>query len=201
VRSEVEIIADIASGIVGDDKIDFSSFKKHSHIREAISETIPGFENMKTIDETKEEFQIPGRTFHTPEFATLDKKANFSSVQIPKVKGEKSQFRMASIRSEGQFNTIIYEEFDSFRNVDNRWIVLMNKDDMDKMNLSLRARVNLENKTGKMENVWVKPFNIPQGNVATYYPESNVLIPTENDSQSKTPGFKSVVVTIEYSVN
>ena len=197
VRSEVDIISDIASGVLGNKKIDFSHFKKHSHIRNAISEIIPGFESINKLDETKEEFQIPGRTFHTPEFATLDKKANFSSVQIPKVKEEKSQFRMASIRSEGQFNTIIYEEFDSFRKVDDRWIVFMNKGDMDKMNLSKDSRVTLQNKIGKMENVWVKPFNIPQGNVATYYPESNVLISTENDTQSKTPGFKSVMVVCE----
>ena len=39
-------------------------------IREAIAKVIPGFEQMGKIDKTKEEFQIEGRTFHTPRFPT-----------------------------------------------------------------------------------------------------------------------------------
>lgn len=196
VRSEVDIIADMAEAIVGTEKVDFSVFKKHRHIREAIGDIIPGFEKLKAIDETKEEFQINGRTFHQPEFTTADKKAVFTTVQIPRTNESNGQFRMASIRSEGQFNTIIYEEHDSFRGMEHRWIVLMNEDDMEKLDIREGDSVTLKNDVGAMENVIAKSFGIPRGNIAAYYPESNVLIPNEFDERSKTPGFKKTMVTI-----
>ena len=148
------------------------------------------------MDETKEEFQIKGRTFHQPEFATLDKKAVFTPVQIPVSNKQNGQFRMASIRSEGQFNTIIYEEQDTFRGVENRWVVLMNREDMDKLNISEGSRVSIKNDIGEMNDLYAKSFNIHRGNVATYFPESNVLIPAEADMRSKTPSFKSTMVMI-----
>ena len=196
VRSEVSIISDIASEILGNDKVDFSAFKEHHYIRNAISKVIPGFEKMENIDRTKEEFQIENRTYHQPEFATPDQKANFISVKIPKLKADRGQFRMSSVRSEGQFNTIVYEEADSFRNVNERWVVMMNEKDMQELNIIGNDKVNLENGTGLMSEVIVKCINISPGNVATFFPESNVLIPAIADERSKTPSFKSSFVTI-----
>ena len=44
----------------------------------------------------------------------------------------------------------------------------------------------------------VVPFDIPQGNVATYFPEANTLIPyDEFADKSHTPISKSVVVRLE----
>ena len=43
-------------GTLGNDKIDFLPFKKHANIRDAIGQIIPGFEKIKDIDRTKEEF-------------------------------------------------------------------------------------------------------------------------------------------------
>ena len=107
VRSEIDIIADIAAGTMGNDKIDFLTFKKHANIRDAIGQIIPGFEKIKDIDRTKDEFQIGNRTFHKPEFATVDGNAIFKIIKIPQAKGKNEQFKMTSIRSEGQYNTII----------------------------------------------------------------------------------------------
>ena len=47
-------------------------------------------------------------------------------------------------------------------------------------------------------NGWgVLQYDIPEGNVATYFPESNVLIPLDSVAdRSNTPTSKSVVVTI-----
>ena len=56
--------------------------------------------------------------------------------------------------------------------------------------------VNIKNDTGIMQDVHVKSYLLPSGNIATYFPESNVLIPAIPDSQSQTPAYKSVIVTI-----
>ena len=196
VRSEVEIIATIAEDLFGNEKINFSSFKNHGNIRDLIGNVIPGFQKIKSLDKNREEFQIEGRTFHQPKFTTPDKKALFKTVDIPQLNGEKGQYRMASIRSEGQFNTIIYEEYDSYRKVDHRWIVLMNTNDMLSLRLKEGDKVTINNNIGSMEDVTVKGFDLPPGNVATYFPESNALISEQSDKRSKTPGFKSTMVNI-----
>ena len=65
---------------------------------------------MNEIDETRKEFQISGRTFHQPEFDTPNRKANFKVCSIPEMSGGAEEFRMMTVRSEGQFNSIIYIE-------------------------------------------------------------------------------------------
>jgi len=195
-RSEVDIISDIASGVVASNRINFLEFKKHTMIRKAIAKTIPGFEKMDSIDETKEEFQIKGRIFHDPKFATENQKAFFKVVHIPKFKGEEDQLRMMSVRSEGQFNTIIYEDEDILRGQKNRWIVMMNKKDLERLRIKINAKVTIESEAGKMEHVTARSFDISPGNVITYFPESNRLIPGHIDPRSKTPSFKCILVKI-----
>jgi molybdopterin-dependent oxidoreductase alpha subunit len=199
VRSEVDIIAEIAHSVLGDHPVNWLGFKEHSHIRDAIARTIPGFQKISVIDETKEEFQIGGRTFHEPQFSTDNGKAKFSTVSIPDLKRKNGEFTLTSIRSEGQFNTIIYDEEDVFRGTDDRWVVMMNGDDMTSIGVLENGHVNIKNETGRMNEVKVKAFDVPNGNVAVFFPEANVLIPNQVDDESKTPGFKSVVVRITKS--
>ncbi len=97
---------------------------------------------------------------------------------------------------EGQFNSIIYEEEDIYREQTSRRVVLMNKDDIQNKGLQENDLVTLESSVGKMERVMVREFDIPCGNVMTYYPESNVLVPTTTDPRSLTPAFKLVWVKI-----
>ncbi|MCR4315295.1 MAG: FdhF/YdeP family oxidoreductase [Planctomycetes bacterium] len=195
VRSEVDIICDVAAGVLGNSPVDFSEFKKHSKIREAIAKTIPGFAEIETIDQTKKEFQIDGRTFHTPKFGTADGKANFQVIGIPQ-NNSNGRFRMMTVRSEGQFNTIVYENEDVLREQTDRWVVMMNAADIEKLGIKTNDKVTIETSVGKMNNVTARAFDIPCGNVIAYYPEANILTSTEVDPSSKTPAFKNVPVTI-----
>jgi anaerobic selenocysteine-containing dehydrogenase len=44
----------------------------------------------------------------------------------------------------------------------------------------------------------IVPYNIPQGNTATYYPETNVLVPIDTVAKkSNTPTSKLVVIKIK----
>src|SRR5688500_6507799 len=75
-RSEVQVIAEIAARVLGDSgPIDWESMHDTGRIRQAIARIIPGFEQLAEIDRTRQEFQIPGRTFHEPRFATSDGRA------------------------------------------------------------------------------------------------------------------------------
>lgn len=196
VRPETDIICSIAAIAMEEKKSIFDELKNHSNIRKSIAHVYPALENLADIDITKKEFHIPGRTFHQPHFATKDGKANFVVVSIPVLKGGQGAFRLTTVRSEGQFNSIIYEESDTFRGQTERWIVMMNKEDMTTLGLKENDFVTLENETGRMENVKVREYSIAKGNLMAYYPEANRLVSTTTDSRSKTPSFKSVTVRV-----
>ncbi|HOY22515.1 MAG TPA: FdhF/YdeP family oxidoreductase [Cellvibrio sp.] len=197
VRPEVQILCDLAQKLLPNCPLDFAQFKQHNNIRAAIAATIPGMAELKDIAQTKQEFTIQNRLLDQPEFKTESGKAKFLVGTAPTpVTSNEYPFLLASIRSEGQFNSIIYEESDSYRGTDTRWSVLMNADDIAELNIKAGDAVNLESAYGEMKQVKVFAFNLPRGNVMAYYPEANVLIGTAHDPRSKTPAFKSVAVKI-----
>lgn len=198
VRPEVQILCDFAQELLPDCPLNFAQFKQHNNIRAAIAATIPGMSELKDIAETKHEFTIQNRLLDQPEFNTGNGKARFLVGASPaQVTTHEFPFLLASMRSEGQFNSIIYEESDSYRGTDTRWSVLMNVEDIAELNIQAGDAVNIASAYGEMQKVKVFGFNLPRGNVMAYYPEANTLIGTEHDPRSKTPAFKSVAVKIE----
>ena len=200
-RGEVQILCDIADRLLGSSgAINWKTFANHCHIRQMIAQIIPGYEAIGAIDTTKQEFQIEGRTFHEPKFKTSTGKAQFRTVPIPPLRGDGRQLRLMTIRSEGQFNTVVYEEEDIYRGQDRRDIILMSRSDIDRLGLQVDQRITVHSAAGAMLNIVVRAFDIKPGNAAMYFPEANVLVPTTVDPASKTPAFKSVLVTVSAEV-
>ena len=114
---------------------------------------------------------------------------------------------MMTIRSHDQYNTTIYGLDDRYRGIKNgRRVVLMNSEDILENNLNEGDLVDLSSnrETGPvMSPSWyVVSYDIPKGNVATYFPESKVLIPLESVAdRSNTPTSKSVPIGISKSIN
>lgn len=102
-----------------------------------------------------------------------------------------------TVRSEGQFNTVVYDLDDKYRGVKTRNAVLMNAEDISAAGLTENCLVRVSSATGKMTNLKALAFPIKPGNVMMYYPEANVLVPRDCDKTSRTPSFKSVEVLIE----
>jgi molybdopterin-dependent oxidoreductase alpha subunit len=197
-RTEVSIIAELARRVLGEHSpVDWNAMNEHMQIRQLIARAVPGFESLATIDQTKQEFQIPGRTFHTTRFPTTSGKACFAAIAIPEPQGDSDQLRMMTIRSEGQFNTVVYEEEDIYRGQDRRDVILMNAEDIRRRGLAADQPVCVRSTAGTMYGVRVRPFDIKTGNAAMYFPEANILVPSTVDPDSKTPAFKSVWVTLE----
>ena len=118
------------------------------------------------------------------------------SIQIePTKKLAEFQLRLMTIRSEGQFNTVVYEEEDVYRNQTQRDIIMMNEQDMKDMHLAPEERVNVVGVNGSLF-VTVRPYQITTGNCAMYFPEANILLSTEVDAESKTPLFKGAIVEL-----
>ncbi len=102
-----------------------------------------------------------------------------------------------TIRSEGQFNTVVYEEQDIYRGQNRRDVILMNQADIDAMGLTENDTVTVSNETAEMHRVLVRAFDIRAGNAAMYFPEANVLVPRRADPNARTPAFKSVRIRIK----
>ena len=193
-RGEVQIIADLAHRMLGDgEPIDWSALRQHGNIREAIAKTVPGYEKIADIDKSKEEFQIEGRTFHEPRFPTPSGKAKFHVVELPNLNG---QLRLITVRSEGQFNTVVYEEEDTYRGQTRRDVVMLHPDDIERLNLKQNQHVTVTSETGELNNIIVREFDVRPGNAAMYYPEANAIVPRHADPSSRTPAFKTVPITI-----
>ena len=200
-RSEVEVIAEIAEQTLGTGAVDFASMRDTGKIRQAIAKVVPGFEKLAEIDRTKEEFQIPGRTFHQPRFPTSDGRAKLHLHELPELAGGDGALRLMTVRSEGQFNTVVYEDEDLYRGQERRDVILLHPDDMQRLNLHDEQRVTVRSATGVRPNILARSYReIRAGNALMYYPEANVLVPRQADPHSRTPAFKSVVVTIEADV-
>lgn len=198
-KSEIEVIATIAAGVLGNSTpIDWESMRNTNRIREAIAKVVPGFDKIKDIGETKKEFQLDGRTFHTPQFPTKSGKAQLRAHRLPELIGGPNELRLMTIRSEGQFNTVVYEDYDLYRGIEGRYVILLHPEDMARFHLTPGQATTVRNATGEMNSIVATPFpKIRAGNAAMYYPECNVLVPKSADPRSKTPAFKSVLITIE----
>ena len=163
-------------------------------MRKVIATTVPGMEQLADIDVAKKEFHIRNRVLHEPSFGMPDARAKFVVTPLPAHNDK--PLTLATIRSEGQFNTIIYEEHDTYRYKAPRDALFFNRDDMRVFGLAEGSRVTIASDSGRMDGT-ATPFDLPRGSVLAYYPEANVLTGTAVDPRSKTPAFKSVPVWIE----
>jgi anaerobic selenocysteine-containing dehydrogenase len=152
---------------------------------------------LETIDEKRVEFHVPGRVLHAPKFSTPSGKAQFKVHPLPLLRGDNYQLRLMTVRSEGQFNTVVYEEEDIYRGQDRRDVILMNRADIERMGPYVDECVSVRSATGVMHNILVREFDIRAGNALMYFPEANVLKSTATDPASRAQGFKSVVVAVE----
>ena len=166
-------------------------------IRLAIAKIVPGFEALGRIDENKKEFQVGGRTLHSPRFPTASGKASLHCHTIPDLPGVSSEIRLMTVRSEGQFNTVVYEDYDLYRGQDRRDVILLHPDDLSRFGLRHDQMVRVSNATGELRRIRTRAYSdIRAGNALMYYPECNVLVPRSIDPLSRTPAFKGVLVSI-----
>src|SRR5213593_2312438 len=198
-RSEVEVIASLAELILPPGRFDWSALRSHRRLREEMAKVVPGFGALARIDETRREFTIAGRTFHEARFATPDGRARFHPTPLPAFAAAAGEFRLMTVRSEGQFNTVVYEEEDLYRGNRRRDVVMMAAADAARLGVVEGERVIVETDAGRLE-VAAALVDIRPGSLAMYYPEANALVPRRLDGRSKTPAFKSVAARVTRAV-
>ncbi len=196
-RSEVDVLCAISEQALPEQRsIDWKLLRAHDGIRSLIAKLVPNLAEIERIAQTRKEFQIPGRVLHEPNFATPSGKAAFAATPIPPppAMGE-DELLLMTVRSEGQFNTVVFEELDIYRGQDRRDVVLMNPADMTRLGLSPDQPVAAYNDFGEVACL-ARPYDIAQGCTLMYYPEANCLVGREADPRSKTPAFKAAKIRV-----
>ena len=201
-KSEVSITCSIGNAIFGTEPINWPSFTdNYDIIRDSIQRVIPGFENYNERVRKKGGFYLPNGPRDGPTWNTASGLAVFNSNELSSI-DQDNGYVMMTIRSHDQYNTTIYGMDDRYRGIHkSRRIVLMNPDDMVEEGIAPSEEIDLISEyqgTERHAERWkVVPYSIPRGNVATYFPEANVLIPLDSVAElSNTPTSKSVLVRI-----
>jgi len=65
-RSEAQVICQLANLVLGQEPVDWIKLTAAKEVRKLIAEAIPGWQEIGTMDDTKQEFTITGRVFHQP---------------------------------------------------------------------------------------------------------------------------------------
>jgi molybdopterin-dependent oxidoreductase alpha subunit len=207
--SENQIVCKLAKATIGDrsvvdwDKYEFS----YDAVRDVIEKVVPGFDDYNKRVREPGGFYLPNapRTgkFETDEFGS---RIPFSVTELPEHKLADDEYMLTTIRSHDQFNTTIYGLDDRYRGIHNeRRVIFMNEADILKAGFKGGDRVDLFNHHGGKVRIAklfvIVPYNIPVGNTAAYYPETNVLVPIDSVAKkSNTPTSKLIFIKIKRSI-
>jgi len=202
-QSEPAIVAGLAKAVLGNrSKVDWESLiANYDSIRDHIEQVVPGFEDYNERVRRPGGFYLPN-PIRGREFKTEDGRAHFTIHELPRHDLQPGQFLMMTMRSHDQFNTSIYGLDDRYRGIHNgRRVVFLNTDDMQIAKLTAGQSVDLvshfEGEERIARHFVVVPYSIPRRCAATYFPETNVLVPVRHFAdKSHTPASKSVVISI-----
>ncbi len=203
-KSEPAIVSGIAQALFGNEGgMDWQAMvDNYDLVRNHIEGSIAGFDQFNQKVRKPEGFYLPNGP-REGNFTTPSGKAHFSVNAMEVQKVAEGRFIMMTIRSHDQYNTTIYGLDDRYRGIENeRRVVLMHADDMTEAGLSHLSDVNIvgwyNDERRVAEHFLVIPYPIARGCVATYFPETNCLVPLEHTAlKSNTPVSKWIEVSFE----
>lgn len=208
VRSEVAIVAGIAKATLpANPRLDWDGWTDdYGRVRDLIAQTFPddfaGF---------NDKLYQPGGFYRgnparEREWKTDSGKAEFTTPTTLSALGQEPTARemtLVTLRSNDQFNTTIYGHSDRLRGLSgSRMVLLVNRDEMERLNLKEGQEVTLrcavqDGERREVSGLTVTPFDLPAGCVAGYYPELNPLVPLGyHEKNSQTPAYKGTPVEI-----
>lgn len=112
-------------------------------------------------------------------------------------------FALTTLRSHDQYNTTVYGLDDRYRGVfGQRRVVFIHAEDLVQLRLKPGERVDLHTVSEDGQNRVARdflpvPYDIPRGCIASYYPETNGLVPLGSHAiEARTPTSKSIPVIL-----
>jgi anaerobic selenocysteine-containing dehydrogenase len=172
-------------------------------IRDAISRVVPDFDEFNDRVRNPGGFTLPNPV-NDYRFNTASGKAQFTCNTFDRISVPPGHLVLQTMRSHDQWNTVPYAPNDRYRGIRNgRRIVLINPDDIAELGLVDRQLVDLvstweDGVERRAEDFRVIAYPAARGSAASYYPETNVLVPLDSVADiSNTPTSKGVFVRFE----
>ncbi|MDB4958651.1 MAG: oxidoreductase alpha (molybdopterin) subunit [Myxococcales bacterium] len=200
-RSEPWIVAALARALVGGHVPWTELAADYDRIRDRIGQVIPAFANFNERVRNDNGFVLPSSA-RDGTFSAVGGHARFTVWPLPDLSVPPGRLRMMTMRSHDQYNTTIYGLDDRYRGIrGERRVVFVHPADIVELGLVERQLVDLVSEWHDGERVAerfiVVPYDLPRRNCATYFPETNVLVPVDSVAdRSNTPTSKSVIIRI-----
>ena len=217
-RSEPAIVAGIANATLNHASRPAKSqtpwlwyVENYDRIRDDIAKVLPDFADYNARIKVPGGFRLPVPSAERI-WKTETGKAEFKTHAIPRdlpIHRARKQhgndvFQLMTTRSHDQYNTTIYGMDDRYRGIfGERRVVFINRADLDSKGLKAGEYVNLvstwdDGITRRADRFLLVEYDIPQGCLGGYYPETNNLVPLDSVADfSHTPTSKSVPVLLE----
>ena len=215
-KSEPAIIAGMATATLGDFPLDWQALvADYDRIREHIEAVIPGFEQFNARIAQPGGFYL-GNSARERRWNTTGQRAVIHAHSLPdsilpdkaaSQLGERTLI-MQTLRSHDQYNTSIYSLNDRYRGIHGeRKVVFINPADIQRLGLDPEQPITIrslwdDDSIREVSDFRLIPYEIPAGNVAAYYPETNPLVPLDSLGEfSDTPTSKSIAVELRNEEN
>jgi molybdopterin-dependent oxidoreductase alpha subunit len=203
--SEVAILCRLARRTLdGKPDIPWHDFEAdYGAIRERISRIVPGLHDFNRRVARPGGIRLPNPVnegvFRTPLGKALFTRNDWQMPHTPE-----GHLLLQTLRSHDQWNTIPYTPDDRYRGIHgSRRIVLVNPDDLTELGLAEGQHVDLigvwtDGAERRATDFEVVPYPTARGSAASYYPETQVLVPLDSVAEiSNQPTSKGVVVRLE----
>lgn len=206
--AEVDFLTELAHRLQGEKPVAWRRLQDAKYVRQLIAQTIPGFEKMADIDQTKEEFTISGRIFNQPHFSTPSGKAVMFVTPLPTLTLPQPQdfgvtdytqgivLALMTGRSYAQHNTVVYQIGDRYRHMPHRHCILMNREDAESVGLKEHQRVTVKGNASQLDQIEIIYGTVRPGAALMFYPEVNVIFNAPLETRCGTPAFKRVPVLV-----
>lgn len=205
-KSEPAIIAGVASATLPHSRTPWASLvADYDRIRDRIAEVVEGFTDFNRRLAQPGGFHLRNSA-REREWRTADGRARFlapawpyGSVPAP----DAGVLQLMTVRSHDQYNTTVYGQNDRYRGIHAaRRVCLISADDLARLGLAAGQRVDLlgvaDDGVERVARDFVLvEYAIPAGCIASYFPETNVLVPLAHHAErARTPASKSIPVRL-----
>ncbi|MEV8042792.1 FdhF/YdeP family oxidoreductase [Streptomyces griseoluteus] len=203
--SEPAIVARLARRVLPDSTVPWAEFERdYAAIRDRIARVVPGFEDFNARVARPGGFTLPHAPRDERRFPTATGKANFTAAPVEHPDVPEGRLLLQTLRSHDQYNTTIYGLDDRYRGItDGRRVVLVHPEDARELGVGDGSYVDLVGEWSdgverRAPGFRVVHYPTARGCAASYYPETNVLVPLDATADtSNTPASKSVVIRLE----
>ncbi|GAA5165364.1 FdhF/YdeP family oxidoreductase [Viridibacterium curvum] len=201
--SEPAIVAHLAAATLPQSKTRWLwLIEDYRRIRDRIEAVVDGFMHFNERLRAPGGFYL-GNSARERRWVTANGRASFMTHALPII--PKSDFRLMTVRSHDQYNTTVYGLDDRYRGVyGHRRVCFINREDLARQGLKAGEWVDITSVWDDGERTAKRfllvEYDIPDGCLASYFPETNALVPLGAFAdEARTPASKSVPVRLSRS--